>query len=72
MSDGLLLHLYCKNIPASEEKPFQLLISKQIIYESKQSIGSEPIILEADIPVASFSIVTTAYLRIIINEKKSR
>ena len=38
------VHLYCKDIPCSKNQPFQLLIGKQVIFESEDSIGSDPVL----------------------------
>lgn len=64
----MLFYIYCKNIPSSSAKPFQLLMGKQVIFKSTESIGNTPIIVEADIPDAKYATNTTTYLQILIPE----
>jgi archaellum component FlaF (FlaF/FlaG flagellin family) len=65
-----LVHLYCKSIPASQSKPFQLLIGKQVIFESLDPIDNEYVVIDAEIPEPKFMGSAQFYLGVVIAEKK--
>jgi len=62
----VLIKLYCQNIPANDDAPFQIIMAKQVLYESKESLGSDPVIVEADIPDSQYASNITVYIHILI------
>jgi hypothetical protein len=43
------VNIYLHDMPGSSEQPISLTISKQKIFEYKDDIGSDPIIVQAQI-----------------------
>lgn len=69
MSDQFVtVHIFCKDIPASGSKPFKLLISKQVIFETTDSLDSDYVVIDADIPEPKFTGSASFYLQTVIGD----
>ncbi len=55
MSSYVTVYLYLHDMPASDKQPISLSISKQKIFEYKEDIGSDPIIVQAQIRKLNFN-----------------
>lgn len=70
MSESFVtVHLFCKDIPASQSKPFKLLISKQVIFETPDPLDNDYVVIDAEIPEPKFIGTASFYLQTVVEEK---